>query len=306
MGTPDFAVPALKLLIEGPDTVSAVVTQPDRPKGRGRKLVSPPVKEVALDANIRLFQPSSVKDQEFIEKMKGLSPDLFIVAAFGQILSQDLLDVPKIMPINIHGSILPELRGAAPIQWAILKKLPETGITIMKMDKGMDTGDILLQESFPIEEDETGGSLFEKMADTGATLLIKSLDLLKKGELEAIKQPEQGVTFAPPLQKEIFHLNWELKAVEIHSRIRAFDPAPGAWTEWKDNRIRLYQPFFTGRTVPEDIKAGTVTDVNDEGILIAASDEVIGIKEIQFPGKKRMACKDFLRGRRIEPGENFV
>lgn len=305
MGTPEFAVPALKRLFDGPDVISAVVTQPDRPKGRGRKLVFSPVKKVALDAGIRIFQPLSVKDHEFIDKIRGLSPDLFVVAAFGQILPEELLDVPEIMPINIHGSILPALRGAAPVQWAILQRLPETGITIMKMDKGMDTGDILLQKRFPIEEEETAGSLYEKMADTGAVQLMKALDLLEKGELEAVKQPEKGVTYAPPFKKDIFHLDWDLQAVDVHSRIRAFDPAPGAWTEWNGHRIRLFHPFFTGISVPVNVKPGTVIDAGDKGIRVATSDYILGIREIQFPGKKRMSCADFLRGKGIKPGERF-
>ncbi len=305
MGTPDFAVPALKRLLAGPDSISAVVTQPDRPRGRGRKTVPSPVKKVAADAGITVLQPARVREPEFLDRMKTLAPDLFVVAAFGQILPQELLDVPRIMPINIHGSLLPALRGAAPVQWAILRGLRETGITIMKMDKGMDTGDILLQEAFPLTGEETGGSLFEKMAVTGGRLLIQALDLLEKGRLQAVRQPEDGITLAPPIGKEMFHIDWTMPTDEINRRIRAFDPSPGCWTEWNGQRIRLYAPFTVNMPNPPDTEPGTVLSLRNDGIVIASGDGTVGVREIQYPGKRRMSCADFLRGRKLEPGEKF-
>lgn len=305
MGTPQFAVPALKRLIQGPDVISAVVSQPDRPRGRGRQLLHTPVKEVALDAGLTVLQPRSVKDPVFIEDMKSLFPDLFVVAAFGQILPATLLAVPNIMPINIHGSLLPALRGAAPIQWAILNNLPETGITIMKMDEGMDTGPMLLQKSMPIEEDETSGTLFVKMADLGGDLLMSALEKFDKGELKPLRQPEKGVSFAPPLKKEMSHIDWNRTAVETGCHIRAFDPSPGAWTEWQGQRLRLYSPFCDEIYVEGRPVCGTVTSVTEDSVFVAVSDGVIGVREIQYPGKKRMSCADFLRGRKIRSGDLF-
>jgi methionyl-tRNA formyltransferase len=305
MGTPDFAVPALRHLAEGPDEIMAVVTQPDRPRGRGRRPVPSPVKTVARGYDLQVMQPEKVRDTGFVEQIRDIAPDLFVVAAFGQILPESLLEIPRIMPINIHGSILPALRGAAPIQWAILNNLPETGITIMQMDKGMDTGDILLQHSFPLEPDETAGTLFDKMAKAGADLLMTALERLAEGRLEARKQPEEGVTFAPPLKKDMFHVNWGKKAVETGCLIRALDPSPGAWTQWNGQRIRIYNPVVTDHRPPDDIACGTVTDAGEEGIFVAAADGTVCIREIQYPGKRRMSCADFLRGRSITPGDIF-
>jgi methionyl-tRNA formyltransferase len=305
MGTPDFAVPALNALVEGPDSVEAVVTQPDRPRGRGRKLVPSPVKELALKVGISVLQPERVREPSFIEQIRALRPDLLVVAAFGQILPPDLLAVPALMPVNIHASLLPALRGAAPMHWAILNGLEMTGITIMKMDEGMDTGDILLQKGFPLDEDETFGSLFPKMQETGASLLMKALDMLERGSLKPVKQPEEGVTMAPPLKKEMFHIDWNDDVLTLHRKMRAFDPSPGAWTEWNGQRIRLFSPFVIDLPLASDVVPGTVVEAGDNGIVVSASNGAIGAREIQYPGKRRMECADFLRGRRIEPGELF-
>ena len=303
MGTPEFAVPTLKNLIKGPDNVVAVVTQPDKPKGRGRKLQPPPVKVVAQEAGIKVFQPLKASSPEFIEEIRSLDPDLLIVAAYGQILKQDLLDVPKIMPINVHGSILPKYRGAAPIQWAILNGDEETGITIMKMDAGMDTGPILLQRSIPIGEDETFGELYQRMADLGGELLLEALEGLRKGQIKPIPQPEEGITYAPFITKDMCLVDWSKPAKEISCLIRGLDPVPSAYTFLKGERLRLYRPFIAPNNQDSsDHLPGSVVAVVPEGLIIATGQGLLGIKEVQLAGKKRMDVASFVQGRKIEPG----
>ncbi len=304
MGTPEFAVPALNALIQSRHEVASVVSQPDRPKGRGRKLVPTPVKAAAQTAGLDVIQPQRVREPEFLERIRAISPDLLVVAAFGQILPQELLDIPAIMPINIHGSLLPALRGAAPVQWALIQGLEKTGITIMKMDAGMDTGPILLQEGLEIDPEETFGSLYLRMAELGARLIIDALDLLAQGRLEPVPQPEEGVTMAPPIKKEMAHVDWSRPARELHCLIRAMDPAPGAYTMWKGQRLRLYSPAFS-EVEPGNNPPGTVCSVENDHVNVATGDGCLAIRELQWPGKKRLACADFLRGRAIKAGEQF-
>ena len=302
MGTPEFAVPTLEALIKGPDEILAVVSQPDRPRGRGRKLVPTPVKQVAMDAGLPVRQPERVRNPEFLEEIRQLAPDLLIVAAFGQILPQDLLDIPRIMPINVHGSLLPAYRGAAPIHWALINGDEETGITIMKMDAGMDTGPMLLKRSLRIGPEETFGELMPRMAELGARALMEALELLERGELSEQVQPEEGVTFAPPIKKEQLHVDWSRPAKTIHGTIRAFDPRPGAWCDMEGERVRLFRPFFPDMEMPEGAVPGQVLKADDSGLYVAAGDGVIGIRELQRPGRKRLAVADFLRGRPVETG----
>ncbi len=304
MGTPEFAVPPLETLINGPDEVIAVVSQPDRPKGRGRKLLPTPVKEVAQKAGIQVFQPKKVREPEFLETLEALEPDLIVVAAFGQILPQALLDIPKIMPINIHGSLLPKYRGAAPIQWALINGDKETGITIMKMDAGMDTGPMLLKGAIPIGEDETFGQLVVRMSELGAQLLEKALEKLEKGELTPEIQPEDGVTYAPPIKKEQYHIDWTLPAHKIHGTIRAFDPKPGAYTLFEGQRLRLYAPVVLEKDSSIE-EPGTVIEASPEAIRVACGKGVLGIRQIQWPGRKRLDVDAFLRGRQIPKGSLF-
>ncbi len=304
MGTPEFAVRPLKTLINGPDEILAVVSQPDRPRGRGRKLLPTPVKETALEAGLKVLQPPKVREPEFLEQLEALQPDLIVVAAFGQILPQALLDIPKIMPINIHGSLLPKYRGAAPIQWALINGEKETGITIMKMDAGMDTGPMLLKRAIPIGEDETFGQLADRMSELGAKLLEEALEKLKKGELKEEAQPEGGITYAPPIKKEQYHINWNQSARRIHGTIRAFDPKPGAYTLFGEQRIRLYSPQVLNDEAPET-KPGTVLEASAQGLKVACGNGVIGIRQVQWPGKKRLDIEAFLRGRRIPAGSIF-
>ncbi len=304
MGTPDFAVSSLNALLDGPDDVVAVVTQPDRPKGRGRKLLPPPVKLAALAAGVRVLQPHKARSGEFIRDVEALIPDLLVVAAYGQILPVELLNVPRIMPVNVHGSLLPRYRGAAPIQWAIINGDDRTGITIMKMDAGMDTGPVLLKSDLEIGPDETYGNLYSRMSSLGADLLMKALDLLEKGELEERPQPEQGVTYAPPISRKMAFVDWSRPADELARLIRALDPHPGAYTMWKGQRLRLYMPHVVSGDAPES-SPGTVFKVDETGVCVAAGRGALCISELQMPGKKRLRAAEFLRGRRIPAGTKF-
>ncbi len=304
MGTPEFAVPVLKALMEGPNQTVAVVTQPDRPKGRGRKLVPSPIKVLAEKAGIAVFQPEKVRSPEFLSQVRDLDPDLLVVAAYGQILPQELLDIPRIMPINVHGSLLPAYRGAAPIQWAIIQGDTETGITIMKMDVGMDTGPLLLQKALTIGPEETFGKLYERMAELGARLFVQALEELNKGTLKPRSQPEEGISYAPPIKPEMARLDWSQPAKRILCLIRALDPRPGAYTIWNGQRLRIYMPFVIEMDAV-DMEPGTVCRVGEDGVVIATEKGYLGIRELQWPGKRRMPCAEFLRGRPIPVGARF-
>jgi len=257
MGTPEFAVPALKALIEGPNRVVAAVTRPDRPRGRGRKLSPSPIKVLAERAGIAVLQPEETRSPEFLNQVRDLAPDLLVVAAYGLILPQELLDIPRIMPVNVHGSLLPRYRGAAPIQWAIIQGDTGTGITIMEMDAGMDTGPILLQETLTIGPEETFGELYERMAELGAGLLVQALEELHKGTLKPRPQPEEDASYAPPIKPEMARLDWSQPAMRISCMVRALDPRPGAYTLWNGQRLRLYRPFVVDMEAG-DMEPGTV------------------------------------------------
>ncbi|MBW1932709.1 MAG: methionyl-tRNA formyltransferase [Deltaproteobacteria bacterium] len=306
MGTPEFAVPVLKALLEGPDQIVAVVTQPDRHKGRGRKLMPSPIKVLAEKAGIAVLQPEKARSPEFLSQVRDLAPDLLVVAAYGQILPQEMLDIPRIMPINVHGSLLPEYRGAAPIQWAIIQGDTETGITIMEMDAGMDTGPMLLQEATTIGPEEIFGELYERMlyermAELGASLLLQALDELHKGTLKPRSQPEDGISYAPPIKPEMARLDWSQPARRISYMVRALDPRPGAYTICNGQRLRLYMPFVL-EVDAMDMEPGTVCRVGDDGVVIAAGKGCLGIRELQWPGKRRMPCAEF---RPIPVGARF-
>lgn len=304
MGTPEFASPSLKALIESQHQVVAVVTQPDRPRGRGRKLSPSPIKILAEGAGIDVLQPEKACSQEFINIVRDLAPDLLVVVAYGQILSQKLLDIPRLMSINVHGSLLPRYRGAAPIQWAIMKGDSETGITIMEMDAGMDTGPIILQESLTIGPEETFGELYLRMAGLGSRLLLKALKGLHQGTLRPSPQPDDGVSYAPPIRSEMARIDWSRPAIYISRLIRALDPKPGAYTLWNGQRLRVYRPFVMDMDT-KDMRPGTVCRVGEDGVVVVTRDGCMGIRELQWPGKRRMPCAEFLRGRSIPVGAKF-
>ena len=298
MGSPDFAVPILEALAapagNGPYRLVGVVTQPDRPAGRGRILVPPPVKTAALRLGLPLMQPERLRRPEALEQLRGWNPDLIVVAAFGQILRPEVLDLPRHGCINVHGSLLPRWRGAAPIQAAILAGDGETGITIMKMDPGVDTGPILSQRAVPIDPQETGGSLFEKMAPLGAGLLLETLPRYLSGELVPQRQPEDGITYAPMLKKEDGRLDFSLPALQLERLVRAFQPWPGSYFEWNGTSLKVQRAHVSGEKSPGAgrrlIVEGCPAIGTGEGILV--------LEEVQPAGKKSMPGKAFLAGAR--------
>ena len=293
MGTPDFAVPTLERIIQDGHEVIAVVTQPDKTRDRGLKLQYSPVKECALKHNIQVMQPDRIKkDIEFIEKYKNLKPDVTVVVAFGQILPKDILETPKFGAINVHGSLLPNYRGAAPIQWAVINGEKVTGITTMYMDEGLDTGDMILKKELEIGEEETAGELYDRMAMLGADVLSETLKLIESGEAKREKQPEE-YTYAPMLTKETGRIDWNKKTEEISSLVRGVNPWPGAYTEINGKKIKVSKVSKAdGCGAPGSI----ISASSKEGLIIAALDGAIELIEIQPENKKKMLAKDYLRG----------
>lgn len=305
MGTPDFAVPSLEMLVKEGYEVVAAVTQPDKPKGRGNKMAAPPVKEIALKHQIKVLQPEKIKTPEFIDQIKALKPDLLITAAYGKILTKELLEVPVYGCINVHGSLLPAYRGAAPINWAVIKGEKKTGITTMYTDVGIDTGDMLLKKELEIGPDMTVGELHDKMAVLGAEVLMESLTALKNGTLQRIPQEDSQSSYAPMMNKELGHIDWNKSAGEIHNLVRGTDPWPGAYTFLLGNRMRVWKTSLVpGKSDAEDDN-GKILKVDDEGILVKCPDGNLLIKEVQFDSSKRMSVGDYIRGHEINAGETL-
>lgn len=304
MGTPEFAVPALQALADGPDQVVAVVCQPDKPSGRGRKLTAPPVKKAAHDLSIPVLQPASIRTESFLETIREFRPDLIVVAAYGKILPGRVLRLPPLGTINIHGSLLPRYRGAAPIQWAVINGDLETGVTIMQMDEGMDTGDILLPVAIPIEEDDTAGTLFTKLAELGGKAVVRAIALLKEGKLPPQKQEDRLATEAPMLSKETGHIDWSRDAWNIHCLIRGLDPWPSAYGFLDGGRVRFFRPRVIEGSVRE--QPGTLCRADDNGLLIATGRDYLLVREVQFEGKKRLDVRSLLCGTELPIGERFT
>ena len=302
MGTPDFAVPALEALIQEGYHVAAVVTQPDKPKGRGKVLMPSPVKETALKYGIPVLQPKRVREEGFFELLKSFAPDLIVVAAFGQIIPLSILEMPEFGCINIHASLLPEYRGAAPIQHAILDGKTETGVTIMQMGEGLDTGDIISVRKVPILLTDTGGSLFDKLAGEGAKLLMETLPSVLDGTAGRTPQPEESPTpYAAMIRKEMGSLGFERTAEELERHIRAMDPWPGAYTHLGGKTLKVWKArAFMDEETAE--KPGTVLSADKDGIRAACGRGVLSLTEVQLEGKKRMEADAFLRGFHVEPG----
>jgi methionyl-tRNA formyltransferase len=298
MGTPEFAVPSLKALIESEDEVVAVVTQPDKPKGRGLEVTSPPTKVLAEKHGIPVFQPQKIKTEEFFNELKKFSPDLICVAAYGKILPKNILELPPYGCINVHASLLPKYRGAAPINWAIIRGEKVTGITTMKMDEGMDTGDMLLKREIPIDDEDTGETLSEKLSHVGALLLIETIRLLKEGKLTPIPQDHSQATYAPMLKKEDGNIEWKKPAEDIRNLIRGTLPWPGAYTTLDGKLLKIYK----ARVSEGSGKPGEVIK-SEFGILrVATGKGALDILELQIEGGKRLKTEEFLRGRRIKEG----
>jgi len=302
MGTPDFAVPVLQALLDGPDHVVAVVTRPDRPRGRGLALSSPPVKELALAAGVPLLQPEAIRTAAYLEQLRAFAADLFIVAAYGRILPGGLIRLPPLGTINVHGSLLPKYRGAAPIQRALMAGEQETGVTIMQVDEGLDTGAMLLKAALTIGPRETAGELFERVARLGAETLLRALELLHRGALRPEPQDGSQASLAPPLTKEEGEIDWRLAATVLHSRIRGLDPWPSAYTFHQGRRLRLYGPELA--TLPRSAPAGTVLAVDPLGLTVATGDSgALRLREMQPEGRKRLPVRDYLPGGLLHPGD---
>jgi methionyl-tRNA formyltransferase len=302
-GTPSFAIPTLKALLKGPDQVVGVVTQPDREKGRGRKVILSPVKELSLQNHLIPLQPEKAKEEAFQETLRDLQPDLIVVVAYGQILTKSVLDIPKYGAINVHASLLPKYRGAAPIAWAILNGEAVTGVTTMMMDEGMDTGNILLQREVPMGDEETSETLQDRLASAGAQLLLETLERVKEENILPIPQDHSKATYAPPLKKEDGHIDWRKGAKEIDRQIRAFNPWPGAFTKWGDRWLKIYKGETRVRKPTGE--GGTVVWVGSDLIEVETGENSFLIREVQLEGKKRMTARDFLSGHPILIGTVF-
>jgi len=298
MGTPEFAVSSLKALVESEDDVIAVVAQPDRPKGRGRKLAPPPTKILAEEYNIPVLQPEKIKTEEFLEELKNLNPDLICVTAYGKILPKGLLELPPHGCINVHASLLPKYRGAAPINWAIVRGEGETGVTTMLMDEGMDTGSILLKRGIQIQDEDDAGSLSEKLSHLGGELLLETIAQLKEGKLNPTKQDESQATYAPMLKKSDGEIKWDNSALEIWNLIRGMNPWPGTFTKLGNKSLKI----FRSRIVEGQGKSGEVIESGPGGLIVAARAGALDILELQIEGGKRLDIKSFLTGRKIEKG----
>ena len=339
MGTPDFAKESLRALVEETnENVIAVVTNPDKPKGRGMNMIASEVKEYAIEKNIPVYQPEKVRgNEEFIKTLYSLNPDLLVVVAYGKILPKEVLDIPKYGAINVHGSLLPELRGAAPIQWAVINGLKETGITTMFMDEGMDTGDMILKEKISISQDETTGELWDKLKVVGGKLLVETIKLIRGAEgskelhdvatmklagpnyteirnkaikdcikrlVHAEKQDETLATYAPMLEKEMGNIDWEKSKDKIHNLVRGLDPIMGAYTFYNGEKIKIWKTNISDISFDvegiEQSKPGTILN-SDKRLLVKTGDNgIIEVIELQANNSKRMNVKDFLNGRKLE------
>lgn len=300
MGTPDFAVGTLEEIIKAGHEVALVVTQPDKPKGRGGAVQFPPVKECAIAHNLPVFQPEKVKETANIEYLRQFEPDMIVVAAFGQILPKAILDMPKYDCINVHASLLPKYRGAAPIQWAILNGDEFTGVTIQRMDIGVDCGDMIAKKQIRIAEDETGGSLFDKLAEVGATLCVETMERIEKGNVEYIPQDHEQATHVSMIDKELGNIDWTKPAVEIERLVRGLNPWPSAYTHLNSKTFKVWKAKVIAEN--SSMKPGTVCKVTKDSLEVQTGEGVLSLLEVQLEGKKRMEVDAFLRGCQIEEG----
>jgi len=302
MGTPEFAVPSLKILLEQDQAVIGVVTQPDRKKGRGMQPAPPPLKVFAEARNIPVLQPERVRSPEFLELFRQLAPDLVVVVAFGQILPKEMLELPRLGCINVHPSLLPKYRGAAPLNWAVIRGETTTGVTIMQMDAGMDSGDILLQEETAIGDQETAGELHDRLAVRGAQLLMETTGMVEAGAIRRIPQDHAAATFAPRLKKEDGLIRWEADVRAIVQLIRGLSPAPCAYTFFEGKILRIFQAVEID--TPSTALYGTVS-ISENELLVSAANGMVSLLDVQLEGKKRMPVHEFLRGCRLKPGDRL-
>lgn len=318
MGTPDISVRTLERLVEEKHEILAVVTQPDRPSGRGKKINVSPVKECALKHDLKILQPEKASTPEFIEELKSLEPELIVVIAYGQILRKQLLEIPKYGCVNVHVSLLPRLRGAAPINWSIINGDKKTGVTTMFMDEGLDTGDIIKTKEFELDNEITAGELHDWMMVEGAEVLIDTVNSIENGSFERIKQDDSLATYAPMMDRNLGHIDFSKDASVIHNLIRGTIPWPGAWCESDYGKIKIWKSkvyskkelkeFYlnTNIKINEDNNDfGRVINVDKNGILVSCGKDYLMINEIQMPNKKRMAVSEYIKGNSIELGTIF-
>ena len=305
MGTPDFSVGTLEALADAGHEVCLAVTQPDKPKGRGKEMQFPPVKEAAMRRGIPVFQPKRVRTPESVEYLKSFQADVCVVVAFGQILTKELLDMTPFGCINVHASLLPKYRGAAPIQWAILRGEEVTGVTTMQMDEGIDTGDMLLKTEVPITPEETGESLHDKLAAAGAQLAVRTLEELEAGTLRPIKQGESPTPYAKMLDKKMGSIDWSRPAAEIERLVRGLNSWPSAYTHWNGKVMKIWKTGVksaqSGDTT-QQAAPGTILEVEKDSFSVQTGDGVLLLQEVQLPGKKHMEVQAFLRGNTVVPG----
>ncbi|MGN1142400.1 MAG: methionyl-tRNA formyltransferase [Oliverpabstia sp.] len=304
MGTPDFSVGTLRELVKAGHEVVGVVSQPDKPKGRGKSLMPTPVKEAALELGLPVYQPKKVREPEFIEILRKLEPEVIVVVAFGQIIPQEILDLPPYGCINVHASLLPKYRGAAPIQWAVIDGEAQSGVTIMKMDTGLDTGDMITKVVVPITEEETGGSLFDKLSEAGAKLLVDTLPSLQNGTAVYEKQPEESPTpYAAMIQKQMGNIDWNRPAVEIERLVRGLNPWPSAYTKLKGKTLKIWRAQVIQESENDmTFVPGSVLQADAHGFRVKTGQGILNITELQLEGKKKMDTPAFLRGYTVETG----
>ena len=304
MGTPEYAAKSLEAVILSGREVVLVITQPDKPKGRSGELIASPVKECAQRHGIPVFQPERIKRPEAVEELRKYEADVFVVAAFGQILSQEILDMPRLGCLNVHASLLPKYRGASPIQHVILDGEENTGITIMKMDAGIDTGDILYQKEIPIDPKDNYETLCDKLADLGGEAITEALELLEAGELSAVKQDDELSSYAPIIKKEMGRLDFAKPAVSLDRQIRSMTPWPSAFTKWNGKQLKIWKAAPLAETVKKAVP-GEVTHVEKDFFIVSTGEGSLRIEEVQLEGKKRMSCHDFLLGVKVVPGDRL-
>ncbi len=321
MGTPDFAVGALEAIVQAGHQVAAAVTQPDKPKGRGKGVQLPPVKQCALKYGIPVFQPVKIKEPEAVEILRGYEADIFVVAAFGQLLSEEILTMPKYGCINIHASLLPKYRGASPIQWVILNGEKETGITVMQMDRGLDTGDMLMKCTVPLEAKETGASLHDKLCEAGAKLIVDALPKIERGELKPEKQNEEEATYFSLMKKSLGRIDWSRDAVSLERLVRGLNPWPSAYTYYRGKTLKIWEcepvqeddglhgrPEDGGqakacRPAENEERTGRIEKVTKEAFYVRTGNGLLKVLQVQLEGKKRLPVKEFLLGCPLAEGE---
>lgn len=299
MGTPEFAVPTLEALIEK-HNVAAVVTQPDKPKGRGKKMIFSAVKEKAVENNIKVYQPTKVRDGEFVEILKEYEPDVIVVVAFGQILSEDILNIPKYGCINVHGSLLPKYRGAAPIQWSIINGEEFGGVTTMYMAKGLDSGDMILKAEEKIKDDDTYGTLYDRLSYIGADLLIKTLDLIERGEVVRVPQNDDDATLAPMITRDMEHIDWDNTSENVVNLIKGLNPQPVSYTMYNDEKLKIW--FAEVEKTEYSGEIGEIVDVRKKDFVVKTKKGAVAVKEVQAQGGKKMTADAYMRGHTIEKG----